>query len=142
MAEARRDEGGEPVDELEGRERQVRAPIGTGFGQVVDQLVGAACLQPLQGERGSGTVAQDALERSQASMRTSASTEKLPLWAQRCISWRSSSASHPRRKNQRSTRRRTWVCTAATAYGDRCAREADATGSRRRLFDRCGQNDP
>ena len=57
----RRDEGGEPVDELEGRERQVRAPIGTGFGQVVDQLLTAGCFQPLQGEWRSGTVPKEPL---------------------------------------------------------------------------------
>ncbi len=41
----RRDEGGESVDEPQGGERQVRAPIGTGLRQVVDQLVSAGCLQ-------------------------------------------------------------------------------------------------
>ena len=61
--QARRwDEGGEPVDELQGCERHGRAPIGAGLGQVVDQPINAARLQTLQGEWGSGTVPQEALQ--------------------------------------------------------------------------------
>ncbi len=60
--QARRwDEGGEPVDELQGCEYQVCAPIGTGLRQVVDQPISAGRLQTLQGERGSGAVPNEAL---------------------------------------------------------------------------------
>jgi len=62
MQSRRWDEGGEPVDELDGSERQVRAPIRAGLREVVDHSLSAGRLQALQGERGPGTIPNQALQ--------------------------------------------------------------------------------
>jgi len=49
---------GETLDELQGREDELSAPIGTGFWQGVDQPVGIELLQALGGERSAGAIAQ------------------------------------------------------------------------------------
>jgi len=51
-------EGGESVDEPQGREREVRAPIPAGLRQAVDPSLSAGCLQALQGEGRSGAVSE------------------------------------------------------------------------------------
>ena len=55
------DQRGQPLDKLQGSEHQVGAAIGLRFGQVVYQPVRVDGLQPLQGERRAGTVAQQPL---------------------------------------------------------------------------------
>jgi hypothetical protein len=50
------------LDELQGRENELRAPVGTGLGQVIDQAVGIALLEPLGGEGRPGAVAQQTFE--------------------------------------------------------------------------------
>ena len=51
-----------PVDELQGGEYQLGAAIRLRFGQVVYQPLRVDGLEPLQGERRAGTVAQQPLE--------------------------------------------------------------------------------
>jgi hypothetical protein len=49
------------LDELQGREEELGTSVGTGLWQVVDQPVPIQLLDPLRGERRSGTITQQPL---------------------------------------------------------------------------------
>ena len=53
-----RNQGGQAVDELQRREGELRAPIAPGLRQMIDDLVRVDRLDPFQGERRAGAVAQ------------------------------------------------------------------------------------
>jgi hypothetical protein len=57
-----RNQRGKPLDKLQWGEHQIGAAIRLRFGQVVNQPLRVDGLQPLQGERRAGTVAQQPLE--------------------------------------------------------------------------------
>ena len=52
----------QPVDELQWGEHQIGAAIRARFGQTIDQPMRIDGLQPLQGERRAGAVAQQPLK--------------------------------------------------------------------------------
>jgi hypothetical protein len=58
MAARRRDQGGEPLEQFQGGERQRGAAVRLGFGKPVYDPLGANLRQPLQGERRAGKVSQ------------------------------------------------------------------------------------
>jgi hypothetical protein len=45
-----RDQRGQPLDQLQGCEVQLRAPVGLGLGEAIDELVVGELLEPLQGK--------------------------------------------------------------------------------------------
>jgi hypothetical protein len=53
----RRDQCGQTLDQFQGREAQLGAPIGQRLGEAIDELVLAELLEALQGEGGSCAVA-------------------------------------------------------------------------------------
>ncbi len=59
----------QPVDEFQGGEYQLGAAIRLRFGQVVYQPLRVDGLEPLQGERRAGTIAQQPLEPGPVSPR-------------------------------------------------------------------------
>jgi hypothetical protein len=56
-----RDQRGQPLDQFQRRESQLRAAIGLRLGKTIDELVVTHLLEPLQGEGGSCAVAQQGL---------------------------------------------------------------------------------
>jgi hypothetical protein len=58
MLARRRDQRGDALDELQGREEELGTSVGTRLWQVVDQPVPIQLLDPLRGERRSGTITQ------------------------------------------------------------------------------------
>ena len=52
-----RDQRGQPLDELQGREAQLRAAIGLGLGKTIDELLVTDLLEALQREGRAGTIA-------------------------------------------------------------------------------------
>jgi len=62
MLARRRDQRGDALDELQGREVELGTSVGTRLWQVVDQPVPIQLLDPLRGERRSGTITQQPLE--------------------------------------------------------------------------------
>jgi hypothetical protein len=64
-----RDQCGQPLDELQGRQVQFDVPIEPQLGKAIDQLVVADVLEPLQGEGRPSTVAQQLLRLSSMAMR-------------------------------------------------------------------------
>ena len=56
-----RDQRGQPLDQLQGRQAQLGAPIGLGLGEAIDELIVADLLEPLQGEGRPSTIAQQPL---------------------------------------------------------------------------------
>jgi len=52
-----RDQCGQPLDQLLGREAQLRAAIGLGFGQAIQELVVTDIFERLEGEGWARTIA-------------------------------------------------------------------------------------
>jgi len=64
MDPRRRNESGEAVEQLQrGQELRVTA-AGAGFAGCVEQVLGIPLLQPFEGERWAGAVAQQSLSRA------------------------------------------------------------------------------
>ena len=52
-----RDQRGQPLDQFQGREAQLGAPVRLGLGEAIDELVVAELLEALQGEGRARAVA-------------------------------------------------------------------------------------
>jgi hypothetical protein len=57
-----RDQCGQTLDQFQGTEAQLGAPVGLGLGQAIDQLVVAELFEPLQRKRRARAVAQQTLQ--------------------------------------------------------------------------------
>jgi hypothetical protein len=57
-----RDQCGQTLDQFQGREAQLGAPIGLGLGEAIDELVVGELLEPLQREGRASTIAQQPLQ--------------------------------------------------------------------------------
>ena len=57
----RRHQGGDPIDQLHGGEKQRAVPARTGLGELIAQAFGIELAQPAQGERRPGAIAQQPL---------------------------------------------------------------------------------